>query len=118
MIAKVLEKDTSLTEKIWTLFWEQGITIASMLMAIGMAISVLIETLLPGGRGDGGGKLPPKDEAGAKEWVRNKLKALARLPGKLGVKAAEALPSIIRAILSWVLNKASDVVAWVYGHWL
>ena len=46
-IAKVLDKDTSLGEKIRTLFREQGITIASILMAIGMAIGVLVEALLP-----------------------------------------------------------------------
>ena len=37
-IAKVLDKDTSLGEKIRTLFREQGITIASILTAIKMAI--------------------------------------------------------------------------------
>ena len=47
-IAKVLDKDNSLGEKIRTLFREQGITIASMLMAIRMAIGVLVEALLPG----------------------------------------------------------------------
>ena len=31
----------------------------------------------------------------------------------LGIKAAEALPGIIGAIISWVLNKAADVVGWV-----
>ena len=45
---KVLDKDTSLDEKIRTLFREQGIMIASILMAIGMAIRVLVEALLPG----------------------------------------------------------------------
>ena len=50
-ITKVLDKDTSLAEKIRMLFREQGIMIASILMAIGMAISVLIEALLPGGGG-------------------------------------------------------------------
>ena len=48
-IAKVFDKDTSLGEKIRTLFREQGITIASILTAIGMAIGVLVEALLPGG---------------------------------------------------------------------
>ena len=48
-IAKVLDKDTSLGEKIRTLFREQGITIASILTAIKMAIGVLVEALLPGG---------------------------------------------------------------------
>ena len=42
-IAKVLDKDTSLDEKIRTLFREQGIMIASILMAIGMTIGVLVE---------------------------------------------------------------------------
>ena len=83
-IAKVLDKDTSLAEKVRTLFREQGITIASILTAIGMAIGVLVEALLPGGGGaatSGGGEPPPKDEAGLREWIRNKLKALASLLG-------------------------------------
>ena len=45
-IAKVLDEDTSLNEKIRTLFREQGIAIASILMAIRMAIGVLVEALL------------------------------------------------------------------------
>ena len=115
-IAKVLDKDTSLGEKIRTLFREQGIMIASILTVIGMAIDVLIEALLPGGWGGtvvDGGEPPPKDEAGLKEWIRNKLKALTSLLEKLVVKAAEALPGIIGVIISWVLNKAEDVVGWV-----
>ena len=114
-ITKVLDKDTSLAERIQTLFREQGITIASMLTAIGIAIGVLIEALLPGGVSEGGGgsEFSSKDEARAKEWVRKKLKALARLPARLGMKAAEALPGIIGEILSWTLNKASEVVGWV-----
>ena len=88
--------------------------IASILTAIGMAIGVLVEALLPGGGGTvAGGKAPSKDEKGLKEWIRNKLKALASLLGRLGMKAAEALPGIIGAILGWILNKAADVVAWV-----
>ena len=53
MIAKVLDKDTSLGEKFRTLFREQG-----------MAIGVLVEVLLPGGGGDAAasGGPPPKDE--------------------------------------------------------
>ena len=115
-IAKVLDKDTSLGEKIRTLFREQGITIASILTAIGMAIGVVIEALLPGGGGGTvtlGGEPPPKDERGLKEWVRNKLKALASLLGRLGIKAAEALSGIIGGTISWILNRTTDVVGWV-----
>ena len=114
-IAKVLDKDTSLGEKIRTLFREQGITIASILTAIGMAIRVLVEALLPGGAAaaSGGGEPPPKDEKGLIEWIRSKRKASALLLGKLGMKAAEALPGIIGGIISWILNRAKDVVGWV-----
>ena len=115
-IAKMLDKETSLAGKIRTLFREQGITITSILKAIGMAIGVLVEALLPGGGGaataSGGGLPPPKDEKGLKEWIRNKLKALASLPGKLGMKAAKALPGIIGGIISWILNRAKDIVGW------
>ena len=82
-----------------------------------MAVGVLIEALLPGGGGasaaSGGNEPPPKDEKGLKEWIRNKLKALASLLAKLGIKAAEALPGIIGGIISWILNRAKDVVGWV-----
>ena len=50
-IAKVSDSNTSLAEKIRTLSREQGITIASILTAIGMAIGVLVEALLFGGGG-------------------------------------------------------------------
>ena len=58
-----------IAEKIRTLFREQRITIASILTAIGMVISVLVEVLLPGGSGveGGGGKTLPEDEKGLKE---------------------------------------------------
>ena len=52
----------------------------SILAAIGMAIGVLVEALLPGGGGTAasGGNPPPKVE-----WLRNKLKAFASLLGKI-----------------------------------
>ena len=87
-IAKVSDKKTSLGEKIRTLFKEQGITVASILMAIGMVIGVLVEALLPGGAAvaSGGGEPPPKDEKGLKGWVRSKLNPIrpglfSRSPG-------------------------------------
>ena len=111
----MLDKDTSLAEKLWMLFWEQRITIAFVRTAIGMAIGVLVEMLRPSGGGTGGtaGKPPPKDEKGSKEWVKYKLKASTLLQGRLRVKATEMLPGIIGAILSWMLNKAAYVVGWV-----
>ena len=83
-----------------------------------MATGVLVEALSPGGGGattasGGGGEPPSKDERSLKKWIRNKLKALASLLGKLGMKAAEALPGIIGGIIGWILNRAKDVVGWV-----
>ena len=114
-ITKVWNKDTSLAEKMQMLLREQCITITSILMAIGMVIGVLVEALLPGGGTVAGGKPLPKDEKGAKEWLRNRLKVLASLLGssRLGMKAAEALPGIIGTIISWTLNSAKEVVGWV-----
>ena len=84
-IAKVLDKDTSLGEKIRTLFREQRITIASRLTAIGIAIWVLVEALLPGGSAaaasGGGGELPLKDEKGLKNGLGQNLKRWHRHQG-------------------------------------
>ena len=116
-IAKVLDKDTSLAEKIQTLFREQGITIASILTAIRMAIGVLIEALLPGGGGGAaasGGESPPKDKKGLKEWIRNKLKALASLLGQLGIKLLKlCLESLGVLSVGFSMHRAKDVVDWV-----
>ena len=54
-----------------------------------------------GGGGKGGG---------AREWTKNKLKALSQLLGKLADKALVALPGIIGSIISWILNRAKEVV--------
>ena len=66
----------------------------------------------------GDGEPPPKDEKGLKEWIRNELKALASLLCRLGIKAAEALPGIIGGIISWILNRAKDLVGYrkLYGR--
>ena len=85
----------------------------------------LLKHYYQGGGGDaatsGGGAPPPKDEKGLKGWIRNKLKALASLLSRLGIKAAEALPGITGGIISWILNRAKDVVGRyrkICGLWL
>ena len=63
-IARILDKDLSLGEKIRTLFREQGITIASILTAIGMAIGVIVQAILPKSVPSGSGvdKQPPQQD--------------------------------------------------------
>ena len=118
-ITKFLDKEMgTLGERIRTLFKEQGITIVSILTAVGMTIGVLIEALLGGPSAsaptsgstpaDGGDK-----KGGAREWIKNKLKALSQLLGKLADKALASLPGIIGSILSWILNRAKEVVGWL-----
>ena len=117
-ITKFLDKETGTPgERIRTPFKEQGITIVSILTAVGMAIGVLIESLLgrptmstttSGNTSGGGGK-----GSGAREWIKNKLKALSQLLGKLADKALAALPGIKGSILSWILNRAKEIVGWL-----
>ena len=122
-ITKFLDKETgTLGERIRTLFKEQGITIVSILTAVGMAIGVLVEALLGGPTAvststsgspttSGGDK-----EGGVREWIKNKLKALSSLLGKLAAKAGAALPGIIGSIVAWLLNRAKEVVGWLSNN--
>ena len=116
-ITKFLDKETgTLGERIRTLFKEQGITIVSILTAVGMAIGVLIEALLGGPSAStptSGGTSGGDKKGGAREWIKNKLKALSQLLGKLADKALASLPGIIGSIISWILNRAKEVVGWL-----
>ena len=116
-ITKFLDKETgTLGDRIRTLFKEQGITIVSILTAVGMAIGVLIEALLGGPSAaapKSGGTSGGDKKGGAREWIKNKLKALSQLLGKLADKALASLPGIIGSILSWILNRAKEVVGWL-----
>ena len=116
-ITKFLDKETgTLGERIRTLFKEQGITIVSILTAVGMAIGVLIEALLGGPSASApksGGTSVGDKKGGAREWIKNKLKALSQLLGKLADKALASLPGIIGSIISWILNRAKEVIGWL-----
>ena len=116
-ITKFLDKEMgTLDGIIRTLFKEQGITIVSILTAVGMAIGVLIETLLGGPSASApksGGTSGGDKKGGAREWIKNKLKALSQLLGKLADKVLASLPGIIGSILSWILNRAKEVVGWL-----
>ena len=116
-ITKFLDKEMgTLGERIRILFKEQGITIVSILTAIGMTIGVLIEALLGGPSASApklGGTSGGDKKGGAREWIKNKLKALSQLLGKLADKALASLPGVIGSIISWILNRAKEVVGWL-----
>ena len=78
-VTKFLDKETgTLGERIRTLFKEQGITIVSILTAVGITIGVLIEALLggpststPTSSGTSGGD----KKGGAREWIKKQVKS-------------------------------------------
>ena len=77
-IMKFLDKETgTLGERIRPLFKEQGITIVSILTAVGMAIGVLVEALLGGpstSTSTSQSTTTSDKKGGAREWIKSKLK--------------------------------------------
>ena len=122
-ITQFLDKETgTLGERIRTLFKEQGITIVSMLTALGMTLGVLIEALLGGpsttSTPTSQSTTTSDAKGGAREWIKDKLKALSSLLGKLATKLGAALPGIIGSIVAWLLNRAKEVVGWLSNNLL
>ena len=116
-ITKFLDKKMgTIGERIRTLFKEQGITTVSILTALGMTLGVLIEALLGGpstSTPTAQSTTTSDKKGGAREWIKNKLKALSQLSGKLADKALASLPGVIGSIISWILNRAKEVVGWL-----
>ena len=116
-IDKVLNQDKTLAERVRTLFREQGITIASILTAIGMVVSTLVLALTGGGTTTitpSPSPTPsPANKPGLKEWVKKHLQALGRALAKLAGKAAAALPGIIGSIVSWLLGLLGKAASWL-----
>ena len=74
---KFLDKETgTLGERIRTFFKEQGITIVSILTALGMTLGVLIEALLGGSSTStttSESTTTSDKKSGAREWIKNNL---------------------------------------------
>ena len=115
-IHKILKEDTTLGEKIKTLFREQGITIVSVLTAFGMIIGVIVEAIIPKTGGTTPPPPKPSDGTGVRDWIKKQLSNLGKLLANLAGKAAAALPGIIGAIVSWLLSTMGKVVSWFGGN--
>lgn len=120
-IYKMLNYDTSLRERIRTLFREQGITIASILTAFGMCISTIVLAIRgmfsgAGASGPSPPPPPPPPGPGLKEWMKRRMLDLGQLLLKLGEKAAAAIPGIIGSIVSWLLGTLGKAAVWAAGH--
>ena len=110
-IEKVLDKDTSLAERICTLFSEQGITIFSILTALSMTISLIV-LIVFGGGGAGTGGSTPKDEVVLKKWLDRLADALKRLAGK----SVEALSAVVGSVVGAILSLLGKAVGFVAKH--
>ena len=112
-LEKDLDKDTSLKERIRTLFREQDITIFSILTALSMTISIVVLAITGvfGGRGRAGGP-PSKDKGTLKKWLDRLADALKRLAGKV----SEALPATVGSVVGAILSFLGKVVGFVAEH--
>ena len=116
-VEKILDEDLSLREKLKLVFREHGLTITAVLTSLGLIISTLVTSLTGGSAGSS--PTPPKHPNKLKDWIEKKLKALARLFGRLAGKAAAALPGILGSVVAGVLNFLTKVVTAAAGHvWL
>ena len=113
-IEKILGSDTSLGEKLRTLFREQGITIISILTAVSMIISTIVLAVTGGGGSPSGA--PPKDQGELRKWLKKQLNRLANALKRLAGKAVSALPGIIGSVIGAILNFLSKAVGFVAEH--
>ena len=113
-LEKVLDQNTSLAERMRTLFREQGITIFSILTALSTTIStiVLAITGVFGGGGKGTGGSPPKDKGILRKWLDRLADALKRLAGK----AVEALAAIVGSVVGAILSFLGKAVGFAAEH--
>ena len=114
-IGKILDSDTSLGEKIRTLFREQGITIFSVLTAVSMIISTIVLAVTGGGSGGAPGS-PPKDEGEFRKWLKKQLNRLANALKRLAGKAVAALPGIIGSVVGAILSFLGKTVGFLAQH--
>ena len=112
-IEKILDQDTSLAERIRTLFLEQGITTFSILTAFSMTISTIVLAITDVFGGGGGiGGPPPKEEGVLKKLLDRLANPLKIFAGK----AVEALPAIVGSVVGAILSFLGKAVGFIAEH--
>ena len=136
-----IDSDDTLGSRVRTLFRREGVTIASLLTAIGMTVAAVVEGIVlatrsavsavipapkpkpPGPKPDVPDTLiePPKPPEPPKpktwtDWLKVQIQKIANLLLKLGDKVLIALPGIIGAVLNFVLKSAGAVVGFLANH--
>ena len=98
-----------LFEALKSLFREEGITVVSIVTAVGMTIATIIQAAKGAVNTIVG---PP----GKNTVTRNFLNKITKLLKSLAVNAAKSLPSIIGSIVSFILSTMGKVSGWVAEH--
>ena len=112
-LEKVFDKNTSLAERIRTLFREKGIAIFSILTVLSATIPTIILAITGIFRGETGGSAsPPKDEGALKKWLDRLAVALKKLAGK----DVEALPAIVGSVVGAILSFLGKAIGFVAKH--
>ena len=120
-IDKIADKNRTLKERLKILWREQGVTIVSVLTALGMTISTLVLALLPRGgaaavpsraAGDPSGGSPHR----VRDWVKKSFKSLGRLLGRLASWALKTLPGVLGSFLSWLFNLLKKTIMIAADH--
>ena len=112
-LEKVLDKNTSLPERICILIREQIITIISTLSAFLAGIAKIVLSVIGYFGGGGGiGGPPPKDKEALIKWLDRLADALKRPAGK----AVEALPAIVGSAVGAILSFLGKAVGFVAEH--
>ena len=114
-IGKVLDQDTSLAERIRTLFKEKGITFifnSGCLFNDCFNNHLCHHSRLWGRRGAGAGGSPPNNKRVLKKWLDRLADALKRLAGK----ALEALCAIAGSVVGVILSFLGKAAGFVAGH--
>lgn len=87
-VNQMLEERTSLGERLKILFREKGVTIASILTAVGIAVSSLVLTIRKTFGGDTTGPAgthgPPGTGGGVTDWLKKQLNDIAAVLKSLG----------------------------------
>jgi len=113
-IERALNADTTLAERLRTLFREQGVSITTF----GFIVSTIVLAIQTGSGGVTPASAPPTPgyEGTVTDWVKKQLKTLAVWLETLARKATAALPGVIAAIVSWLLKTAGSVAVWLAEH--
>ena len=112
---KIADGDRSLKERLKILWREQGLTLVSVLTAIGMTVSTLVLALQStAAGGGGGGKNPHK----VRDWVKRSFNALGRILGRVANWALKALPGVLGSLVSGLFSllKSAVTVAAQHGY--